>query len=106
MTMTILHILNGDSTAHVFNQSGIGGEVAVWLIRIDGPTELPRYGQASSPDAVRQYHCTITSEGLAVLAGRMDHVEINGIDRWLGGIRLVGKNVWRWNAGGAELIRR
>ena len=41
---------------------------------------------------------TITEEGQKVIEGRTDQIELNGIDRWLGGVHLTGNsNVWRWN---------
>jgi Domain of unknown function (DUF1835) len=39
----------------------------------------------------------LTEVGRAVLAGERDFVEVNGIDRWLGGVHLVGGRVWRWD---------
>ena len=33
----------------------------------------------------------ITDAGRDVLAGRSDHVALNGIDRWRGGVHLVGR---------------
>lgn len=39
----------------------------------------------------------ITDTGRAVLAGRADHVTLNGISRWLGGTHLRSGSVWRWN---------
>ena len=46
----------------------------------------------------------LTADGAAVLAGRADHVALNGVDRWLGGVRLVAGSrtaptstrLWRW----------
>jgi hypothetical protein len=33
-----------------------------------------------------------------VLAGKEDHVRVNGINRWLGGVDLRnGAPVWRWH---------
>jgi hypothetical protein len=33
-----------------------------------------------------------------VLAGRLDHVRRNGIDRWIGGVRLAGHSTpWRYD---------
>jgi hypothetical protein len=40
----------------------------------------------------------ITPEGGAALRGEVDHVGLNGIDRWLGGVHLHGDRVWRWDA--------
>ena len=39
----------------------------------------------------------ITETGRAVLAGRADHVTLNGISRWLGGTLLTPARLWRWN---------
>ena len=33
---------------------------------------------------------TLTEIGLRVLHGKGDHVRLNGIERWLGGVRLAG----------------
>lgn len=41
----------------------------------------------------------ITAFGRSLLAGEADWVQYNGVDRWVGGIRLKGKAVrWRWDA--------
>jgi RNA polymerase sigma factor (sigma-70 family) len=48
---------------------------------------------------------TITEAGRSVIEGRADHIELNGIDRWLGGVHLKGdKAVWRWDRVSARLI--
>jgi hypothetical protein len=39
----------------------------------------------------------LTDDGRAVLAGRADHVLLNGIDRWLGGVHLTGPAPWRYD---------
>jgi hypothetical protein len=40
----------------------------------------------------------LTAAGADVLAGRLDHVALNGVDRWVGGVRLSGRSVrWRWD---------
>lgn len=44
----------------------------------------------------------ITETGRAVLAGRADHVALNGISRWLGGTRLSSDRLWRWT--GSSLL--
>lgn len=55
----------------------------------------------------------LTENGQRVLAGEADHVALNGLDRWLGGVHLVAEPVsglgapasantawiWRWNEG-------
>ncbi|MFI7132701.1 hypothetical protein ACIBQ1_43970 [Nonomuraea sp. NPDC050153] len=42
----------------------------------------------------------LTGAGARVLAGEEDHVRLNGVDRWIGGVRLSGRDVrWRWDEG-------
>lgn len=48
----------------------------------------------------------LTPAGSEVLAGREDHVRLNGIDRWLGGVHLEGSEaMWRWDGKGRKLRR-
>jgi hypothetical protein len=42
---------------------------------------------------------SITDAGRRVLAGADDHVELNGIDRWIGGVHLQGRAVPRFDEG-------
>lgn len=47
----------------------------------------------------------LTKEGESVLEGKADFVELNGMDLWLGGVRLHGaENLWRWDEGSETLI--
>jgi hypothetical protein len=47
----------------------------------------------------------LTDAGERVLAGRDDHVRLNGIDRWIGGVHLHGRHVpWRWDDGAEALV--
>jgi plasmid stabilization system protein ParE len=42
----------------------------------------------------------LTTTGRSVLDGEQDHVALNGIDRWIGGVHLQGRDVaWRWHEG-------
>jgi len=48
----------------------------------------------------------ITTTGRDVLDGRDDWVRIRGIDRWLGGVHLEGREAaWRWYEAGRRLVR-
>ena len=63
-----------------------GGFLAyVRLLRAGGQRTLRRPAEAARADQL-----SLTAEGAAVLAGRADHVELSGIDRWLGGVHLEG----------------
>jgi hypothetical protein len=47
----------------------------------------------------RHRRIAITEAGRAVLAGRADHVRLNGVDTWRGGVHLTGSDAspWRWD---------
>jgi hypothetical protein len=48
---------------------------------------------------------TITETGLKVLESRADHIGLNGIDRWLGGVHLKGeKAAWRWDRASERIV--
>jgi hypothetical protein len=48
----------------------------------------------------------LTDAGRAVLRGDEDFVRLNGIDQWLGGVHLNGKQaVWRWHESGKKLLK-
>jgi hypothetical protein len=85
------------------------GDTSFWSIvrrLVDSPRPLvaakvqPRAGRLPSGTLA------LTPDGADVLAGRSDHVALNGIDRWLGGVRLQGGSrtastpasdrLWRW----------
>jgi hypothetical protein len=49
----------------------------------------------------------LTEAGREVLAGARDHVALNGIDRWVGGVHLTGADVpWRWDEGTEAITER
>ena len=46
----------------------------------------------------------LTEAGHAVMAGAADRVALCGVDRWLGGVRLLGSRLpWRWDRPAARL---
>jgi len=50
---------------------------------------------------------TITDMGRNVIEGRADHIQLNGIDRWLGGVHLKGATAaWRWDRASKHLVAR
>lgn len=53
---------------------------------------------ANAADEFWKSTVRITGAGKAVLDGEEDIIRMNGIDRWLGGVYLTGKEVpWRWD---------
>jgi hypothetical protein len=56
----------------------------------------------SSPRALR---LSLTASGREVLAGKDDWVRMRGIDRWLGGVHLHGREAqWRWDPDRSRLV--
>ena len=52
----------------------------------------------------RHSRVAITDTGRRVLAGRDDHVALNGVDRWIGGVHVSGN--WRWDEGTESVMAR
>jgi hypothetical protein len=70
--------------------------------RLDGlPIDLPR---RSTPDYWEQ-RILLTPLGERIFAGQLDRVAAAGIDRWLGGVHLLGRSVrWRWDEEHRRLV--
>jgi hypothetical protein len=48
----------------------------------------------------------LTDTGRSVLAGQADRIATTGIDRWLGGVHVQGRDaIWRWDPAGGRVIR-
>ena len=81
------------------------GDSIFWAILKDlaeAPNPLLTWNAPSTAGTVPNGVLAITAAGRDVLARRTDHVALNGIDRWMGGLRLLdGK--WRWD--GERLTR-
>jgi hypothetical protein len=49
----------------------------------------------------------MTDTGRAVLVGSADHITLNGINRWIGGVHLSGHQVpWRWDELIASIVSK
>jgi hypothetical protein len=58
-------------------------------------------------DEIQNVDLEITDVGRAVLHNEADHIELNGIDSWLGGVQLSGRSqIWRWDAATRKLELR
>lgn len=66
------------------------------LLELDPPD-----GQVGAGTRLRR-----TEAGGRVLRGEADHVTLNGIDRWVGGVHLQGADTrWRWDEGTESITR-
>ena len=72
------------------------------VVRALGSARVPLVAIDNAADStdLRLASVAITTVGREVLAGRNDHVALNGIDRWRGGVHLMGadRSPWRWDA--------
>lgn len=79
-----------------------GPDLAV-LTRADSPEEAD---EARPAGTLRQWDICITDAGRTVLDGKQDHIRLNGIDRWLGGVHLQGAEAqWRWDEESRNLVQ-
>jgi hypothetical protein len=90
------------------------GDFQLWIAlkRLNrGPTPLLKFtnGGENAPFSESQIHRStieLTAAGKKVVAGQEDFVQLNGIDQWLGGVHLQGKeNIWRWDNDAEAVVR-
>lgn len=75
------------------------------LLRVEGAknTEKARLQEWSMKD-VSFY---LTDIGREVLSGKADHIKLNGINEWLGGVHMEGSEAaWRWDENEGKLKAR
>ena len=86
----------------------LGDTIFFEILRTLASARVPLVSLSSSAHEVDPQSClvAITDAGRAVAAGRSDHVALNGIDLWRGGVHLAGadSSPWRWDAGGETLV--
>jgi hypothetical protein len=62
--------------------------------------------KTSTPSQHELGKVALTDTGRLVLEGQADHIALNGIDRWLGGVHLQsGQTDWRWDRAARKLVR-
>jgi hypothetical protein len=72
------------------------------LIHVEGTSQL---GPEDYARSIARSPVMITEIGQRVLDGQLDHVKLNGTDRWLGGVHLnESEAAWRWDADRSQLI--
>lgn len=74
------------------------------LILVNGSDRLPLW---NPPRNLAAWELLVTESGMDVLEGKKDAVELNGIDRWMGGVHLVGgRSMWRWDENEQKLAKK
>lgn len=95
-------IFLGDSTFASYLVTLSRAPVPLLLLENGTPLQAPR---ASAGPEYWNRRVRLTATGRAVLRGEEDHVRLNGIDRWLGGVHLKGNAVpWRWDSEDRRLV--
>ena len=86
----------------------LGDSVFFGTLRALASARVPLVTISGGPEVLdlRSHVIAITDAGREVLAGRSDHIALNGIDRWRGGVHLTGRDtaLWRWDARSETLV--
>ena len=61
------------------------------------PTPLIAFDLTAPRPSLPSGAVTLTATGREVLEGRADHVRLNVIDRWAGGVHLTTTRCYRWD---------
>jgi hypothetical protein len=70
-----------------------------------GRDPLVRLDRGENPTQSHAWRVALTSHGRQVLNGETDRLTLIGIDRWIGGVHLLGdKPGWRWDEGTENLV--
>lgn len=84
------------------------GDATCWSIIKDlarGRNPLVTLSEPAGDPYSPSLRATLDDLGEVVLEGGADHVELNDIDRWAGGVHLTSAHLWRWNADAKTLTR-
>ena len=86
----------------------LGDETFYDTLRALASARVPLVAVDAPPNTLdlRERVVSITPAGRDVVTGQRDHVALNGIDRWKGGVHLVGadRSPWRWDESRETLI--
>jgi len=74
------------------------------LLQLRGGAQFHAPAAYPYPAEFGEQEIMITAAGRRVIADEADWVDINDIDKWLGGVHLERGNVWRWDADGNRLV--
>ncbi len=81
-------------------------ECACPALKIEGPERIKRPITDHLTDLDR-WTVDITPLGRELLENNCDWIDKNGIDRWLGGVHLLGKEqIWRWDETSGSLVKQ
>lgn len=116
----LLEAARGDrALRHLFNSSQraeerayMGDSIVRWRLRQLSGGSLPlltgrarRLAFDDEGDDFWDQEAVLTPSGRAVLEGKEDAVRLRGLDRWFGGVHLLGRTAaWRWSKSDRRLM--
>lgn len=72
-------------------------------LQVTGPGPIPRWETKAD---IKAWSVALTGTGRKVLAGEVDWMKLNGVDRWVGGVHLDGRaGMWRWDVGRGRMVK-
>ncbi|MZQ85719.1 DUF1835 domain-containing protein [Paenibacillus sp. 5J-6] len=75
------------------------------LLSLSGGDRLPTYGEAM-PAQFENWRVRLTDTGRLVLTGKVDHISLNGMNDWVGGVHLLGReHIWRLDAVESRVLK-
>jgi hypothetical protein len=89
-------------TKHEAFRASMDLEEAIYLGDLSFFNILAALESAPHPLLIGDGKLHVTDTGRDVMAARADHVALNGIDRWMGGVHLTPERHWRWT--GSSLL--
>lgn len=99
-------IIGGAIGANHQHVDAVGDFYLFWRLRrlADGDLRQPLLVLTGDPDSMRHARVTLTAFGKQVRDGTANHVSVNGIDDWVGGVHLRSAAGSPWYRRGGELI--
>lgn len=91
----------GDAVFALYLEDLSAASEPLALLESGEEIRAPRGGENTSEFWCRR--ATVTEAGRQVLRGDRDRIELNGIDRWLGGVHSDDANAWRWEGSNRQL---
>jgi len=99
----LLRVLStGPLTKHAAFRASNDLEEAIFMGDLSFFNIVDALASAPHPLVTDRGTISLTDTGRDVLAARADHIALNGISRWLGGVHLAPQRLWRWT--GSSLL--
>ena len=96
-------IFLGDASFAIYLQDLSKVEYPLILFNDGSPVVAPTFADAGRDFWHRKI--ALTEMGEKVITEKADHIAVNGIDRWIGGVHLSARNCWRWDESSHTLVK-